>query len=331
MHDVAKTLSDRGFPFESKQIKSKFDDLKKIWKEWLAHIGRVSGWGRNDEDVPVNTREVEDEYFNTHAEAKQFRKKAPVGRAQLEVLLGSSAASGDFASGVDDLINLVGNEGEGGEEDETEEQTGAAATQETGGDNRAQTPIDQIRPRFDPGSGRGGRSTTNTPTARGRGQALLTAGQSESRRPSATRSHRSDDAQSLSLERSINKTSEAIYELARSQATPVESALTRATARVSSLPVFQSLDPRRRMQLLRVLPKDGNADMVLGLSGEADVVAFVEMLLEELGMGQQSHAQAGPQFGEFPGPGSYGPGRGGPSQGSPYPGSWGGGGGGGPY
>ena len=40
-------------------------------------------------------------------ESKQFRKKAPTGREQLETLLGTSTAIGDHSGNLDEIINLA--------------------------------------------------------------------------------------------------------------------------------------------------------------------------------------------------------------------------------
>ena len=103
--DVSKILQTAGFPFDGKQIRSKFDDLKKIWREWQRHLGRVSGWGRDPlSGAPVNTKEVEDEYFHKHESSRAFRKKAPPFHDLLEELLGDSGPSGSYAKDIDDVI-----------------------------------------------------------------------------------------------------------------------------------------------------------------------------------------------------------------------------------
>lgn len=42
------------------KCRTKYDELKKTWKLWQGHLSRVSGWGRNNNDLPSNTEEVED-------------------------------------------------------------------------------------------------------------------------------------------------------------------------------------------------------------------------------------------------------------------------------
>lgn len=69
LHALSRTLANEGHNLDAKQIKSKFDDLKKIWKEWCLHLRKVSGWGCEEEDVRTSTRGTEDAYFTAHPES----------------------------------------------------------------------------------------------------------------------------------------------------------------------------------------------------------------------------------------------------------------------
>ncbi|GAB7341910.1 hypothetical protein MBLNU457_g0217t1 [Dothideomycetes sp. NU457] len=135
-------------------------------------------------------------------------------------------------------------------------------------------------------------------------------------RPSAARSHNRDDQSQAQLERTINRSTAAIVELAKAHSTPLESPLTRATACVSAAPSVVALDPRTRMQLIRALSKDGNADLVLGLP-DADIEFFVESLLQDI---QQAARPPMPQQYDpaFGGGGGMGGGMGGYGTGTYY-------------
>ncbi|KAG5959353.1 hypothetical protein E4U57_000747 [Claviceps arundinis] len=110
-------------------------------------------------------------------------------------------------------------------------------------------------------------------------------------RPSTTRSHRKEDAAASSFERTMNRSTAVLADIARLQeraqernavpAVPMGSALTRATARISALEFVVGLDVRRRMSVIRAMAKDSNADIVLGLRDE-DMQPYVETLLEEM-------------------------------------------------
>ncbi|KAG6047016.1 hypothetical protein E4U17_007670 [Claviceps sp. LM77 group G4] len=129
-----------------------------------------------------------------------------------------------------------------------------------------------------------------------------------------TRSHRKEDAAVSSFERTTNRSTAVLADIARLQeraqernavpAVPMGSALTRATARSSALEFVVGLDVRRRMSVIRAMAKDDNADIVLGLRDE-DMQPYVEMLLEEMAgpppappqQQQQQYDQYGQQMG----------------------------------
>ncbi|KAG5994780.1 hypothetical protein E4U52_000776 [Claviceps spartinae] len=115
-----------------------------------------------------------------------------------------------------------------------------------------------------------------------RGNATNIPGRLTTPRPSTTRSHRKEDAAASSFERTMNRSTAVLADIARLQEGAQErNALTRATARISALEFVVGLDVRRRMSVIRAMAKDGNADIVLGLRDE-DMQPYVEMLLEEM-------------------------------------------------
>ncbi|KAG6166569.1 hypothetical protein E4U51_003486 [Claviceps purpurea] len=299
LQDVSRNLQEQcGADFDVKQIRSKWDDMKAKWKEWCRHLGRVSGWGQDPNGVPCNDKEIEDAYFTQHPDSKIFRRKAPACRDQMEALLGATQATGQHASSLDQT--LIG--GEGGDDDEGGEDLlgemmmsganglgpqadggAAAAGGEGGGDGDdglddagGDTSIETI----------GNNDTPSNPAHRGntsaRGNATNIPGRLTTPRPSTTRSHRKEDAAASSFERSMNRSTAVIADIARLQErVPMGSAVTRATARISALEFVVGLDVCRRMSVICAIAKDGNADTVLGLCDE-DMKPYVEMLLEKL-------------------------------------------------
>ncbi|KAG6032924.1 hypothetical protein E4U19_007058 [Claviceps sp. Clav32 group G5] len=325
LQNVSRTLQEQcGADFDAKQIRSKWDDMKAKWKEWCRHLGRVSGWGQDPNGVPFNEKEIEDAYFTQHPDSKIFRRKAPAFRDQMETLLGhlgATQATCQHATSLDQT--LMG--GEGGDDDDDDEGGedllgemmismanglgpqadggAAAAGGEGGGDGddglddagseaaytlAVDTSIETIGDNDDD-------DTPSNPAHRGntsaRGNATNIPGRLTTPRPSTTRSHRKEDAAASSFERTMNRSTAVLADIARLQeraqernavpAVPMGSALTRATARISALEFVVGLDVRRRMSVIRAMAKDGNADIVLGLRDE-DMQPYVEMLLEEM-------------------------------------------------
>ncbi|KAG6282550.1 hypothetical protein E4U09_000568 [Claviceps aff. purpurea] len=295
--------------------------MKGKWKEWCRHLGRVSGWGRDPNGVPFNEKEIEDAYFTQHADSKIFRRKAPACRDQMETLLGATQATGQHAPSLDQT--LMG--GEGGDDDDEgwedllgEMMSGAnglgpqadggaaAAGGEGGGDGDDglddaggdTTSIETI----------GDNDTPPNPAHRGntsaRGNATNIPGRLTrvtTPRPSTTRSHRKEDAAASSFERTVNRSTAVLADIARAQE---RNALTRATARISALEFVVGLDVRRRMSVIRAMAKDGNEHIVLGLRDE-DMQPYVEMLLEDMAgpppappqQQQQQYGQYGQRMG----------------------------------
>ncbi|KAG6259379.1 hypothetical protein E4U48_000493 [Claviceps purpurea] len=300
LKDVSRTLQEQcGADFDAKQIRSKWDDMKAKWKEWCRHLGRVSGWGQDPNGVPLNEKEIEDAYFRQHPDSKIFRRKAPAFRDQMETLLGATQATGQHATSLDQT--LMG--GEGGDDDDDDE----------GGEDllgeMMMSLANGLGPQADDGAaaagGEGGADGDDGLDDAGSDTSIETNGDNDtpsnpahrgdtSARGNATnipRSHRKEDAAASSFERTMNRSTAVLADIARLQeraqernavpAVPMGSALTRATARISALEFVVGLDFRRRMSVIRAMAKDGNADIVLGLRDE-DMQPYVEMLLEEM-------------------------------------------------
>ena len=130
LYDVLKKLRDRGGNYELKQVRDKYDDLKRSYREYNRHKGRVSGWGTDEWGVPRNTVDIENEYYAENPASKPFRY-AP---HKYEELMGQILGQGDVggsAQGIADAIREFGNGG-AGEEDRGEEEEECA----TGGSRR---------------------------------------------------------------------------------------------------------------------------------------------------------------------------------------------------
>ncbi|KAG6088032.1 hypothetical protein E4U30_000370 [Claviceps sp. LM220 group G6] len=183
-----------------------------------------------------------------HPDSEIFRRKAPACRDQMETLLGATQATGQHAMSLDQM--LMGGEG-GGDGDDGLDDAGSEAA-------------------YTPGNTSARGNATNIP------------GRLTTPRPSTTRSHRKEDAAASSFERTMNRSTAVLADIARLQEGAQErNALTRATARISALEFVVGLDVRRRMSVIRAMAKDGNADIVLELRDE-DMQPYVEMLLEEM-------------------------------------------------
>ncbi|KAG5987665.1 hypothetical protein E4U52_007358 [Claviceps spartinae] len=341
LQDISRTLQEQcGADFDAKQIRSKWDDMKAKWKEWCRHLGRVSGWGQDPNGVPFNEKEIEDAYFTQHPDSKIFRRKAPAYRDQMETLQGATQATGQHATSLDQM--LMG--GEGGDDDDDgfneKEIEDAYFTQHPDSKifrRKAPACRDQMetllgyRPACkvagpDVDGGEGGDDDDDEGGEDLLGEMIMSGvnglgpnatnipGRLTTPRPSTTRSHRKEDAAASSFERTMNRSTAVLADIARPQeraqernavpAVPMGSALTRATARISALEFVVGLDVRRRMSVIRAMAKDGNADIVLGLRDE-DMQPYVEMLLEEMAgpppappqQQQQQYGQYGQQMG----------------------------------
>jgi hypothetical protein len=102
----------------AKCCRNKFAHYKRIWRIWKAHCRSVSGWGRNDEGVPVNESDVEDNYFGDHADRAIFRDTLPPYHDHLIDIVGESVATGAH---VHEAQSDTADDAEGSDdEDETE-------------------------------------------------------------------------------------------------------------------------------------------------------------------------------------------------------------------
>ena len=83
-----------------KSVKNKYQEQRRIWKEWLLHLN-VSGWGWDAaRGVPVTDEEIMDAYFRKFPIRAPFRYAPPQHKVELEALIGERVARGRFATGV---------------------------------------------------------------------------------------------------------------------------------------------------------------------------------------------------------------------------------------
>lgn len=248
---VARTLREYGHPdCENKQIKSKWNELKAMWKDWCAHLQHVSGWGADDDGVPCSTREIEDGHFLANKQCRPFRGKAPMCRDQLEDLLGECAAGGLQALSLDNAIaaaeDITGLEEEEEDAEDLTQNTNSAT-------QSSSTPLS-----------RRSRETSAHPT-------------SASARPSALRSHARDDQTSIAMARSVEKTAEALARLAEAHSQPVQiqsaseqadSSVTQAMRRLSIQPFWSAWPPSHRLSVMKALSGGSHADVIIGARDE---------------------------------------------------------------
>lgn len=285
--------------YTHENLKAKWAEMKKMWKLWTQHLGRVSGWGRNENDVPVNEKGVEDEYFKAHQDCRRFRGKGPPCRDLMEQLLGGQAATGEFAGSLDEILAqgeneeeevVVGPSDHGFGEVEMSGSLGMQGEEELDDgldDGASDTSIETVGVIETPsntGRGRPNAATTTTTTTTASASATPAPRRVSTPKPSASRSHRKEDASTASLERHMRNSTQAIMELAKAHERPppaAESALTRATALVSALEPVATMPFARRFALLRALGLDRHAETILGLV-EHDVQPYVDMMLADI-------------------------------------------------
>jgi hypothetical protein len=85
----------------AKSCRNKFAVYKKVWRQWKTHLRAVSGWGSNEEGVPVNESDVEDNYFADHQDRSIFRDTLPPYYTQLKDIVGDAVATEAHAHGPD--------------------------------------------------------------------------------------------------------------------------------------------------------------------------------------------------------------------------------------
>ncbi len=96
-----------------KSCKNKYQEQRRIWKEWLLHK-EVSGWGWDEErGVPVAAPEVMDTYFTKYPVRAPFRYNPPEFVHDLAMLIGDRVARGKHAGGVLSVLAEYDVEGEG--------------------------------------------------------------------------------------------------------------------------------------------------------------------------------------------------------------------------
>jgi len=135
----------------AKQARTRYDYLKRIWKEWIRHLGSISGWGTwtgepegEDDDLPAppsTDPEKEEEYFTEHEQRRQFQRKLPPCYRQCMEIFGDRLPTGNhaengamvFISSAEEASEASegGEGGEGGSENESAEGEGIGTNRST--------------------------------------------------------------------------------------------------------------------------------------------------------------------------------------------------------
>jgi len=140
LEDVIKA---GGEECDVKRCKNKYQEQRRIWKEWLLHID-VSGWGWDEErGVPVTDPEIMDVYFAKYPARAPFRDRPPLYQQELAALIGDRVARGKHAGGA--LAMLT--------EDDVEEEGIRDSIQPSVEDNEDSTPATSSSPTPAPSDG----------------------------------------------------------------------------------------------------------------------------------------------------------------------------------
>lgn len=86
-----------------KKCRSKFDAFKKQWRAWVA-ITTASGWSVDERDLPSNSPEVMETYFEKHEEARFFKTKTLPFKEELFELCEGKTATGRRAGGIQRIL-----------------------------------------------------------------------------------------------------------------------------------------------------------------------------------------------------------------------------------
>lgn len=107
-------LKSKGCRKDWKACKNKHYSLKQKWTLWEEYLQSKSGWGEDgDLHAPVNTPEVEAQYFASYPQFKAFRVVVNPGgeksgglpmRDLMEKAFGSRQASGTYAGDIDTAL-----------------------------------------------------------------------------------------------------------------------------------------------------------------------------------------------------------------------------------
>ncbi|KAE9961231.1 hypothetical protein BLS_003058 [Venturia inaequalis] len=95
---IAKKVSEfYGRPISVTQCQTKWQNVRKPWPIWLAHLGATSGWTTNKLGVLVSKPEVMDRYYEKYPERRQFRYRRIEFENELDFLIGGRIATGRYA------------------------------------------------------------------------------------------------------------------------------------------------------------------------------------------------------------------------------------------
>lgn len=96
LHDKLKNLANKDF--DKKQLKNKWDSLKKDWQIWRKLIGKETGLGWN---AMKRTVDATDEWWDAKLKeipsATKFREKGLLFAEELEIIFGDVVATGEQA------------------------------------------------------------------------------------------------------------------------------------------------------------------------------------------------------------------------------------------
>lgn len=108
------------------------------------------------------------------------------------------------------------------------------------------------------------------------------------RPPSSTRSHRGVDDAGMAIARALEGANHEMRAFTQTQQSPVvvqtsavRSAITEATQRLETHEKVRNLTLRRRVQLVKQLRVDGNAEFVIGL-GDETLGEFIQSMIEDV-------------------------------------------------
>lgn len=115
MTEIVKTLNMAGFgrEFDRKAVLERLGYCRHLLRDWTIHIQHTSGWGCNEEGVPINDHDAEAQHFSKHKSCRPFQSKLPPDYHRLQELFGDNAmASGQYARGDLDELTLSSAEDE---------------------------------------------------------------------------------------------------------------------------------------------------------------------------------------------------------------------------
>lgn len=93
------------------RIRSKYDHYKRLWKDWMVHVGHVKGWGAyspRDKDAQAlqADEDVEEDHYLMHGRCTKFQRKLPQWHSQCAELFEEKLAVGHYAVTARDVADL---------------------------------------------------------------------------------------------------------------------------------------------------------------------------------------------------------------------------------